>query len=106
MFFLTSGVHMDVTVRSAMDNSLLYDATVKWAIPSEGGVSGTGSTGSDGVAILQVDGAHLPTDVELTASVDGYEVFCDMFRKPVIGLVWLGRWFQFQGNPLGFILRH
>ena len=66
---------MDVTVRSAMDNSLLYDATVKWAIPSEGGVSGTGSTGSDGVAILQVDGAHLPTDVELTASLDGYEVF-------------------------------
>ena len=66
---------MDVTVRSAMDNSLLYEVEVNWAIPSEGDITGTVTTGSNGVAILQVDGAHLPTDVELTASLDGYEVF-------------------------------
>jgi len=64
---------MDVIVRSAMDNSLLFNVAVNWAISSEGDVTGSGTTGSDGVAFLQVDGAHLPTDVELTASLDGYE---------------------------------
>jgi len=65
-------VEVEVKVKSAVDNSPLSNVDVHFRISSTG-ESSIITTNSDGVATLEIDGAILPAEVELTAMLDQYD---------------------------------